>query len=198
MPAIEALCNRAIFMEGGRIKASGTCSDVITTYMQGLASQTRTSLQSGTTRHIRSFVLRCSGGEPKDSFRIGEDIIFDTELYSDRSIDHPRYAIGIHTPRGERIATLHTGVQQNANWELCGAKRLRVVWQRVPLNVGMYRVDILLWDRFQELETLVDCKTLEILPRDIYQTGVLPDTSYHGYLIPEAKWEMEVDQKIDH
>ena len=194
MAAIETLCGRAICLTGGRVSGMGQCPVVITDYMRRISEQSRNLLKDGTARHIRSFVIKGTDGEARDLFGIGENIIFEIKLHSDTFIDHPRLSIGIVSPRGERLATLHTDVQQNSNWAFRGAKNVRAVWKGVPLNVGSYRVDLSLWGYDHELETLSDCATLEIQARDVYQTGALPDPSFQGYLIPDANWDMNLEE----
>ena len=190
MPAIEILCSRGMLFDGGQIRTMGTCSKIISEYMRDTVERARTALHSGTTRHVCAFVLKSHDGEERDTFAISEDIIFEVELYSEEFIDNPRCGIAIYSPRGERLATLHTDVQQNANWAFRGTKRIRTTWRNVPLNVGKYRVDIALWGHANEMETLVGCRTLEIYPCDVYGTGSLPDPCSQGYLIPNAEWEM--------
>jgi homopolymeric O-antigen transport system ATP-binding protein len=194
LAAIETLCKQVICLAGGRISAMGQCSTVITDYMRRNAEQSRKSLKDGTSRYIRSLVVKGADGRTRDVFGIGENIIFEVKLHSDTLIDHPRFSIVILTPRGEPLATLHTDVQQKSNWAFRGAKSLRAVWKGVPLNVGSYRVDVHLGGHGYEIESLVDCATLEIQARDVYRTGSLPDPASEGYLVPDASWEMRLEE----
>ena len=194
MPAIETLCGQAICLTNGEVSARGQCSEVITNYMRHISEQSRNLLRDGTARHIRSFSIKGADGGTRDAFEIGENITFEIKLHSDTFIDHPRFGIVILSPRGETVAGLQTDVQQNSNWAFHGAKNIRAVWKGVPLNVGKYRVDLSLWGYAHEIETLVDCATLEIQARDVYRTGLLPDPSSQGYLIADVSWEMSVEE----
>jgi hypothetical protein len=51
-------------------------------------------------------------------------------------------------------------------------------------------VDVALWGRTSDVETLTDCRTLTILPRDVYGTGALPDPNSQGYVVPDARWDL--------
>jgi lipopolysaccharide transport system ATP-binding protein len=190
MPAVETLCDQAIYFDKGCIQGIGRCATIVAEYMQNTIEMTRMLVKCGETKHFRSFTMGDRDGTERDSFQIGEDIVFDIELHSDEFIDHPRCGIAICNQYSERIATLHTDIQQRSHWAFRGPKKLRAIWKRVPLNVGTYRVDVGLWGYDRDLETLVGCRELTIQPRDVYQTGVLPDPSYQGHLIPDAEWDI--------
>jgi lipopolysaccharide transport system ATP-binding protein len=198
--AVESLCSSGLLLEMGSLRKSGLPPAVIAEYLNLSATQSRvaeqaTASQKKGSQYTRSFVMKDRVGIARDSFQIGEDIIFEIELHSDAPIDHPRYGIGIHNLRGERVTTLHTDVQQKEKWKLNGTKLMRAVWRNVPLNAGRYRVDTSLWGYDYEIETLTGCKILEMQPRDVYKTGFLLDPTYQGYLIPDAHWEMNLDQR---
>jgi lipopolysaccharide transport system ATP-binding protein len=193
MPAVKVLCSQAISIDKGRIQSMGPCAPIVAEYMRSIIETTRTLVESRGTKHIRSFTLADRHGTKRNSFQIGEDIVFEIELHSDEFIEHPRCSITIWRPSYERIATLHTDIQQNSNWAFCGTKKIRAFWRRIPVNVGTYRVDIsLMGYDYRDLETLIGCRELVIQPNDVYQTGKLPDPSFQGLLIPDAEWEMEV------
>ncbi len=188
--AVEALCHRAVLLEKGVVSASGDSASVLAAYVKGMSNYTRDLLETGGARHIRTFNIYNVKDESPASFAIGDDIVFETELFSEERVNHPSYGIFIHSPKGERLVGLHTDVQQNSQWILEGAKRLRIIWRNVPLNVGSYRIDLALWDYSSELETLVGVRTLNIHAADVYGSGVLPDPAYMGSIIPDATWSM--------
>ena len=65
---------------------------------------------------------------------------------------------------------------------------LRAIWRDVPLNVGCYRVDVVLWGYDVEIENLIGLRTLTIAAHDVYGTGRLPDPSFQGVIVPQASW----------
>jgi hypothetical protein len=136
-----------------------------------------------------------SEGVERDKFSVGDKIIFEADLYSQTLNEHPRFGIAITSFDGTRIATLHTDVQQNGKWVLEGNLTVRVEWNNVPLNVGIYQVDVSLWDFDREHETLLGCKDLTIDPRDIYGTGRLPDPKYQDFIVPDALWQIGIDRQ---
>jgi lipopolysaccharide transport system ATP-binding protein len=188
--AIENLCRRALLLDSGTILQDDETRNVTRHYLTRSKRKDLDGCKLTGTQFIKGFAIVDTNGRRITDVQIGDSIIFDIELYSASFLDHPRLGIGIHSPRGERIATLHTDVQQKNRWSFSGSLRVRAFWDGVPLNVGEYRVDIGLWGFDQELETLVECRYLNIVEKDVYRTGRLPDPSFQGYLVPNARWEI--------
>ena len=192
MAAVEGLCSRALLLDSGSITQDGPTSDVVRHYLQDVVGRASHSFSDGETRFIKFIKLCNSDGNSSSTFQIGDTVLFDIELFSPKLLEQPRLGIGIHTPRGERVATLHTDVQQRQDWSFSGRTRLRAVWNNIPLNAGEYRVDVSLWACHHEVETLSGCSSILICAKDVYGTGRLPDPSSQGYLIPDVRWELDV------
>jgi lipopolysaccharide transport system ATP-binding protein len=146
---------------------------------------TRTSDVAG-DRHIRSVTLKNAQGD-----ETGDDIIFEIELFHETPLDSPRVAICINSPSGDRIATIHTNIQQNERWSIRGTRKIRAIWKRNPLAASEYGVDVRFWGHDAEIDCFANCSTLHILPREVYGTGLLPDSKFQGYLVPDAYWEIQ-------
>jgi lipopolysaccharide transport system ATP-binding protein len=195
--AIEALCQRALRLENGRLADIGPATRVVNSYMAGLVEKTRGALDAGRARHIRAVRIMTAGGAETDCFPIGEDIVFEIDLYHEPPLEQPRLGIGLTNAAGERLVTIHTDIQQHARWVLDGARTVRAVWHNNRLVPYRYQVDVALWGRTHEVETLPACRTITILPRDVYGTGVLPDANGQGYYVPDASWDLDVDRRQD-
>ncbi|HQL53088.1 MAG TPA: ABC transporter ATP-binding protein [Phycisphaerae bacterium] len=188
--AIEALCQRAVMLNAGRIVDIGPAAQVVAGYMSSLLAQSRGALDAGRTRHIRAVRMMTPDGRASDAFPIGADIVFELDLFHEPALEHPRVGIGIHNAAGQRLVTIHTDIQQNSRWAVEGRRTIRAVWHNARLAPYRYRVDVALWGRTSDVETLTDCRTLTILPRDVYGTGALPDPNSQGYVVPDARWDL--------
>jgi lipopolysaccharide transport system ATP-binding protein len=190
--AIEALCRRALLLENGRLADVGPAAQVVAGYMASMLEKNRGALDAGRTQHIRAVRVMTADGTPSDCFPLGADIVFEVDLYHRPALEHPRLGIGIANAAGQRLVTLHTDIQQRERWVLDGARTVRAVWRNQRLVPSRYRVDVALWGRTSEVESLPECRTLTILPRDVYGTGMLPDAAGQGYYVPDAYWDLEV------
>jgi lipopolysaccharide transport system ATP-binding protein len=193
MPAIEALCRKTLLIDAGSLVGLGETSDIVEKYMSGMINKSRAMLATDKTENIRSVTIKNADGIETDEFFVGDDIIFEIDLFHETMLDRPRLSIGLHNTRGERIVTIHTDIQQNDRWSFQGPKRVRAVWKNNMMVPYRYRVDVSLWGYSNEIEYLPGCRTLEIMPRDVYGTGELPDPSFQGYLLPDAHWDINSD-----
>jgi hypothetical protein len=117
---------------------------VVASYLLSMAA-TRTSDVAG-DRHIRSVTLKNAQGD-----ETGDDIIFEIELFHETPLDSPRVAICINSPSGDRIATIHTNIQQNERWSIRGTRKIRAIWKRNPLAASEYGVDVRFWGHDAEI-----------------------------------------------
>ncbi len=189
LTAVESLCSRGLLLQSGRVVFDGTAAEVVKFHLRNMMSVGQSS--SAEARFIQSLKLLTADGEESGVFQIGDTVLFDVELFSPDYVEQPRLGIAVHTPRGERIATLHTDVQQKQDWSFSGRVRLRAVWNDIPLNTGEYRVDVALWSGHGELETLTGCASINVATKDVYGTGRLPEPSFQGYLIPNVHWQLD-------
>ena len=190
MTAVDALCQRAMLFEAGCLTASGDTKHVVDKYLTGMIMESQRKLSGGTAKNIRSVTVKNLAGSATYRFFTGEDILFEIELYHETLLERPRVSIGLHSPSGERLVTIHTDIQQNASWPFQGKKIIRAHWKTNRLVPCVYRVDVAFWGYSEEIEYLPGCRHLEILPRDIYGTGALPDPNGQGHWLADAQWEM--------
>ncbi|PZR72025.1 MAG: hypothetical protein DLM73_14435 [Chthoniobacterales bacterium] len=196
MPVIETLCSRAILLERGILQDGGDASEIVEKYLTRTIKMSQERLTHGMSKNIRSVIVINREGTETNQFAVGEDIIFDLELFSDGIIEHPRLSIGIHTPNGERLATIHTDIQQNSRWGFGGSRRVRAVCRNNFLVPARYRIDIGFWGFSTEIESLPGATHIDIVARDVYGTGSLPDASFQGHVVVDAEWEMDVADRF--
>ena len=197
LTAVESLCSRALLLQSGMLALDGTVADVVRCHLQNMMNGG--TLETNTkTKFIKSLRLLSADEEESGVFQIGDTVLFDVNLFSPHAVEQPRLGIAIYTPRGDRVATLHTAVQQIQDWSFSGQIAARAVWKNVPLNTGVYRIDVSLWSRDGELETITGYTSVDIASKDIYGTGRLPEPSFQGYLIPDVRWQIGTPELPNH
>jgi lipopolysaccharide transport system ATP-binding protein len=193
LTAVESLCSRALLLQSGKLALDGAAAEVVKCHLKNMTSGAAPS-RNADAKFIQSLKLLTADGDESSVFQIGDTVQFDVELFSPGFMEQPRLGIAVYTPRGERIATLHTDVQQKQDWSFSGRVRLRAVWNNMPLNSGEYRVDVALWSGDGELETLTGCTSINVATKDVYGTGRLPEPSFQGYLIPNVRWQLDASR----
>lgn len=112
LEAVSKLCNRAIWLNEGRIKMDSDAEDVLSGYLQNVSarmndvSTTATQKEWG-SREIwfDSVKLRNSDGIPTRTFRKGDGIIVDTVIKSrvPSRVDNVVFGFSIHRTDGETV-----------------------------------------------------------------------------------------------
>ena len=185
--ALQSLCTSAILLDRGQIKYHGGLPEALKLYL----SSTRSFEANLKHTNIISFKICNSQGIESNLFEIHEDIFFEIELFSETMLEYPLLSVGIHSLSGERLVTVHTHYQYEFDWSFKGRKSLRAVWKKNILLPATYRIDISLWSHSGEVESLPNVREIEILAKDIYGTGKLPDPSCQGFIAADVAWEVE-------
>ena len=73
MGSIQSLCERAIWLDGGRVRLMGSASEVVTQYLSAVAEGTLRGQSDGPVQ-VTQVVLRNSAGQPTTTFSPGDDI----------------------------------------------------------------------------------------------------------------------------
>jgi len=182
MAAIQQMCKNVILLENGKITKSGDAMKISQQYIEKNYEDTKTSLEKQNAKHIKNVVIRNVNNEITNSFFIKDSFSIEVELFSDFFVENPALSIGINYLSGYRVTTLNTGIQQNKSWGFKGSKKITFYVNNIMINQGLYEVEVNLWNGNKEMEHVIGCIHIEIFPRDIYGTGVLPSKEQGNYL----------------
>lgn len=183
MGAIQQLCQRGILLEKGRIVKFDSAIKIVQQYLINAYHDAKTGLEQRNTKHVKSVVLKNSNGEYSNCIFIKDSFSIEVELFSEYFIENPALSVGITSLNGDRIATLNTGIQQKNYWGFKGNKKIVFFVKDIMINQGIYELEVNLWNGNNELEQLLGCSQIEILPLDIYGTGILPNKDQGNYLV---------------
>lgn len=116
LTAVENLCSRAIWIDGGQVREDGTPLQVIESYMATFASS------GGAGRDLRDISDRRGSGdirftqieflaadrEDMTSIRCGDTVVVRLHFDTIREVAAPIFGIDIHTTLGTLVAQVHT------------------------------------------------------------------------------------------
>ena len=151
---ISTLCDRALWLDAGRVAAAGDTQSVVLEYERFLARKDRmaaphgagAAVLSGTHGKFREIVVTGDGGAPKEEFRPGEPWAVELEFEADA----PTRALQIHLA----VASRDNVVCFSADSRLDGAGpfvgrrryRVRIAVDALPLGKGEFVVYAYLGD----------------------------------------------------
>jgi lipopolysaccharide transport system ATP-binding protein len=116
LAAVESLCSRAIWIDGGRLREDGTPTRVIKSYMSTFAASEEA------TSDLRNLADRQGGGDIRFtriefldseargpvSVRSGDTFVVRLSFVAAREIVQPIFGLEVHTMLGTMVAQLHT------------------------------------------------------------------------------------------
>ena len=159
---IEDLCDRALWLEGGRLRASGLPRRVADAYRASVAEaegrahretkEQREDLEqqeeeeklrwgSGEAEIERLRIL--AGGEERYHLETGEAVTFEIAARAHRPFDDFVFGIAVRTPRGVDCWGTNTDLEGYAPQNLVeGRATVRIVCPELRLGPGDYLVDV--------------------------------------------------------
>lgn len=150
---VEAICNRAIWLEKGEIKMIGDVESVTMSYQNSLLNQNENSSEQITTQAAKDIakITSVTVSSDKSSGKIipihthKNDILIQVEVLSDVNLPIPNIAVAI-TTLDNRIITMAGSQFDNVSLKRdeTGKSIAKVVFNKIPLARGDYWIDVYL------------------------------------------------------
>jgi lipopolysaccharide transport system ATP-binding protein len=149
MGAVTGLCQRGIWIDGGRIREDGDVDDVTQKYLTLLSAGTFVNVSRHADFAIRSVVLRGGSSTPGQPLRPGDDLVVEIEYEAQKALERPSVILVVQSMKGSCFAAnmLLDGGQPPA---LVGTGRLRCRFRRLPLLPQNYTVQLAIRSRTRE------------------------------------------------
>jgi lipopolysaccharide transport system ATP-binding protein len=182
MAAIESLCDRCLLLKGGGITASGSPGDVIGGYLASMMKQKSGTVSlaehpgrtNGSDHSMTSVTLASDGAEPVSGVRMGATLSVKVTFKSARPIS-PVLGVGIKNSHGVRLFGVNNKLIDGYRFEKhFGLGLITCTVSDLPLLPGMYYLDLYFGDGPQDVDVVEDATSVEVLPADVFGTGLLP------------------------
>ncbi len=204
MAAVENLCSRCIWIDGGTLKADGDARTVVGQYMKTFAQSSSGSVK---LEHIES---RNGNGEAKF---IGLDFLDPAGGIVNVIRSADKLTIRLYYHAYQRLRELLIGINILTEYgSLVAASNNEVTGDRIPiaepgegyadfeidtlyLLPGRYYLSLWLgrWENLQDV--LKNCISFDVEPSDYYGSGKGIDNR-HGILFLPSRWKMYPSQEI--
>ncbi len=202
LAAVEALCNKSIVLQSGKVVFTGTAKDGIQYYLHNLSSESNVP-----TSHIVD--LGAAAGRPPRYRPLLKSVEFYTEndkpcvgelragaplkIVIHFHLEEPCMgfdaSIAFDTKSGQRICTAHSAYEPDRVHDgRVGDQSFVCEIPSVPLVPGEYRVGVGLDISSHEVDWVDDAVTLRILKSDFYGTGVMPE---RGMFLLKNRWALQ-------
>lgn len=198
--AVEALCNRGIVLESGRVAFDGTQSEALAFYGNRLENTEGNLLQrtdrtgTGAVQVVKVELVTKDGTAAPVVFS-GQDI--EVRLHFENRSNEPfpelNARISILTELGIPVFTHFNHLTQTMFGSLPERGTLVCKLPALPLNRGRYRLDYRLATRHRGaelLDALEGAMRFSVEGGDYYGTGTLPDPR-DGAVLVNGSWNIE-------
>lgn len=194
MAAVEHLCTRAIFLEGGRLTYDATAGEVISRYLSSVRQlsghdlETREDREGDGTLRFTGLSLRDNKDATLDTVRCGMDVEFVMPYVSKgEPLQNVSVTIAFVDDYNRSLVRCRSEVI-NADFENLPPKgELRCRLPRFPLMPGFYTVMIACVANGRSADKIKDAATVQVIEGDFYGTGKLPPTG-SAYFLADYQW----------
>lgn len=193
MPAIEALCTRAILIDHGRIARDGEVKDCVTEYYRkvlqgdGDGEVSLVGLDSP-ARHVKAFrsaAILDADGRPVTFVPMAGRFHLRLALDCPRAVSFPAVTVGIDDNMGQRLLNLVTPATRPAIERLHGAGTLDCIIERFPLAPGDYWVKLSLGTLDDEIDDVERALRFTVTECDAFGEG---HERHTGLVVAPSQW----------
>jgi lipopolysaccharide transport system ATP-binding protein len=196
MATVRALCDRAILLEGGRIRHEGAVDDVLSDYLNTHAKATAGGAIDGDVPRVgsgdavlRHVELLDTEGRPLSQARLGQTLVAVLGLEAKRALRAAVVEVGISSLDGVRVTTSFSIDNEQEPFRLEKGENWITVELEPFLLPGHYALDVgvhagTVWT-LDYLERIVDFDVINVAEAsgDRYPTHAV-----RGYVRPPARW----------
>jgi lipopolysaccharide transport system ATP-binding protein len=139
MLAVQEMCDRVIWLDGGRVKQAGGAAEVVRAYLHGKDAECgRREIRGGP---LSITAVRLLDGEQKetDSFRSDSSLQVELDYRVERPIVGPRLELLIQPVGGEAVIGANQ-IESGGFDRLEGAGTVTCSFERLPLRAGRYQL----------------------------------------------------------
>jgi lipopolysaccharide transport system ATP-binding protein len=199
MGAVQALCNRSMWVNQGRVVRTGETNEVVRDYLMesadaflgdGVVCFGPETIRKGNGR-ARFVSVRTLDGEGRTVAQIpmGRPFSIEMEFECNEQLKSPIFGIGIDNYISQRIVSFGTleslGETPVAG---CGGK-ISVEISELNLLPGKYLITLgLSADDREDIDWIQHALTFEVTPFPVYQTGKIPNPD-SGMIFAKCEWQ---------
>ncbi len=206
LAAVENLCRRAIWIDGGFIRQDGDPKSVIGRYLSTFAQAVATSYalqdikRRGCTEEVRFMQMGLvdDEGGPKHVVRSGDSVTVRMRYEIRQRVRHPHFGIEIYTDTGTMVTSMNTWMTGSDIPQLNpGRGRLDLRIDCLNLMPGRYYLSLWIKTLGGVTHDLLDhCAIVDVEASDFYNSGREFDRRFGVFLLP-CRWNLEALQESE-
>jgi lipopolysaccharide transport system ATP-binding protein len=192
MPAVQSLCDRAVWLHGGRVVDEGPPAAVVQRYLQSETESTAVPLEDRTDRAGDGSViitsLQVESADRDKVIRPGSRLLVRIRYRSQRPVRHPQFVVSISDHLGVGLFVLHSEFTNPLPATL--PSEGTVTCETGPINVtpGRCVVHLEVLKGNVRADYVPYAAAFDIEYDDVYGTGMLPPREWVRYVVGQRWW----------
>jgi lipopolysaccharide transport system ATP-binding protein len=178
MSTIQALCQKAVWLEAGQVKDIGPTAEVVHRYLESAMSTAVVPIAERTDRKgdgsVQVYSIQIESADRQPVIRTRSRLRITINYVSDKPLRHPRFILDVHDLRGTGIYQLDTKCTGELPEVL--PARGAVVCETGPINLSPGRcyvnLEVLRGGEFADYVTYA--AQFDVEAEDFYPTGRMP------------------------
>jgi lipopolysaccharide transport system ATP-binding protein len=179
MGAIQALCQRCLVFDGGRLIMSGGSSECVGTYVHQFGATSETAVVTfpdgrNDGPSMRRAAVLCND-VPATTVLMGDSIAISVEFRSAEPLSRPRLGFVVSSHNGVQVLNANNRYQPSPAYAApVRAGTIQCELGAVPLMPGRYTVSLYLGNQFQDTHVVHDALSFDVVERDLWGEGQMP------------------------
>ena len=197
MAAVQQLCKQGTVLENGVINFFGAAEEAISYYVASQNISVPADLDTsnhvfriaGATPLIRRITLSSIDNSPRNTFTIGEPIVFTVVIESPRELQGVIVGLHVYNFMAQRVVTFHTRDQLKETVNVSGSVIFSCLWDKCNLMPGKYTL-VASFVSADGLEDRIEpALSFMVTEADFFRTGRIPPRR-DGYFLPSCQWKV--------
>lgn len=186
MPSVQALCQRAIWLQSGSVKMDGAPSSVISRYLtEGLnIDEAEINLTNHRGRShsldpaLQKVWLVNQDNIKTNLFAMGEPLKVYLQFKACKPVLNPGFGFGVEDEQGKRVFTINNSMvpTKNNNYTSLQEGIVSLKIDSLPLLPGKYFISVALTESQSSWYDFVEqAIAIEVQPADVFGSGKIPE-----------------------
>jgi hypothetical protein len=198
MTLMQGACERAIYIDAGQVAASGNPSEVVRRYREDLRQRQVEDARASDTREaaaevtLTGFEMFGADGDPRRSFRFGEEVRIRISLRAARRIESPVITFGVKRADGVIVCNFNNWYDNFKIDFIEGDCTLEGWLPPLRLIPNYYEIHVLVWPTRRSASAEGDVSRLRPLAAATFDDFIVegpPLTADDGvFQEPAYKW----------
>jgi hypothetical protein len=197
MDAVRELCDRAIWLDGGGVRADGGPEDVVAQYLRGFAEGELERMARGKiltrgqrwgTGEVELIDVRFLGqdGCARDVFRTGEPLCVQMRYRARQRIEDPVFGVAMYASSGAQINSTDMRTSRYSLEAIEGEGIVEYRAEGLPLLEGNYLVSAFVYSHAGQVPVAYDHLEKAYLLRVVNAEGI---DDWTGTVYIPSRWE---------